>query len=86
MLKSIAHEVWVADQPLKFFGLALGSRMTVIRLPDGRLWVHSPVRLDEELLSELQALGPVGFLVAPSKVHHLFIKPYGGLHLTGVAV
>ena len=76
MLKTIADEVWVADQPLKFFGLALGARMTVIRLPDGHLWIHSPIRLDEELQGQLRALGPVGFLVAPSKVHHLFIKPY----------
>lgn len=25
------------------FGMALGHRMTVARLPDGSLWLHSPV-------------------------------------------
>jgi len=40
-------------------------RMTVIRLGDGRLILHSPVPLPPELRAQLDALGPVGFLVVP---------------------
>jgi hypothetical protein len=47
--------------------------MTVIRLTDGSLFLHSPVPLDSGLRAELSDLGQVRALVAPSKVHHLFV-------------
>jgi hypothetical protein len=73
MLRKLDENVWVAEQPLKFMGLAVGARMTVIRLADGGLWVHSPLRLTPERRQAVDALGPVRFLVAPNKYHHLFI-------------
>jgi hypothetical protein len=39
--------------------------MTVIRLGDGRLILHSPVPISPELRDELDALGQVGFIVVP---------------------
>jgi hypothetical protein len=50
--------------------------MTVIRLSDGGLVLHSPVRLDDEIRQELDRLGPVTALVAPNRVHHLFLGDY----------
>lgn len=73
MLRKLDENLWVADQPLNFVGLAVGARMTVIRLEDGALWVHSPLRLTPERREAVEALGPVRFLVAPNKFHHLFI-------------
>lgn len=73
MLRQLDENLWVAELPLKFLGLAVGARMTVIRLVDGALWVHSPLRLTEPLRQAVEALGPVRFLVAPNKYHHLFI-------------
>ena len=35
------------------------TRMTVIRLPDGGLFLHSPIRLSDGLRAELDALGTV---------------------------
>ena len=40
-------------------------RMTVIRLRDGRLVLHSPAPLDANLGAELDALGEVAFIVVP---------------------
>lgn len=40
-------------------------RMTVIRLDEGQLILHSPIPLSRELRDELDALGPVGFIVVP---------------------
>ena len=40
-------------------------RMTVLRLGDGRLILHSPVPISPELRGELETLGPVGFIVVP---------------------
>jgi hypothetical protein len=73
MLRKLDENLWVAEQPLKYMGLAIETRMTVIRLADGSLWVHSPLRLTPERREAIEALGPVRFLVAPNKYHHLFI-------------
>ena len=53
-----------------------GLRMSVIRLRDGGLVLHSPVRLTPELRAELDALGPVRGVIAPSRAHHLFAGDY----------
>lgn len=73
MLRKLDENLWAAEQPLKYMGLAVGARMTVIRLSDGSLWVHSPLHLTPERREAVEALGPVCFLVAPNKYHHLFI-------------
>jgi len=71
-LRALAKDLWVAERPQRFFGLEVGTRMTVIRLADGRLLLHSPVALDADLRRELDAIGPVRFAVAPNRVHHLY--------------
>ncbi len=71
-LRKLAEDLWVAERPQRFFGLEVGTRMTVIRLLDGSLLLHSPVQLDAGLCRELDALGPVRFAVAPNRVHHLY--------------
>ena len=50
--------------------------MSVIRLREGELFLHSPVSLDPELRGELDGLGTVRFAVAPNRMHHLFIGEY----------
>jgi hypothetical protein len=47
--------------------------MTVIRLPDQSLMLHSPVELDATLRSALEDLGTVRWILGPSRVHHLFL-------------
>jgi hypothetical protein len=71
-LRPLAQDLWIADRPQRFYGLEVGTRMTVIRLADGSLLLHSPVALDTELRRELDALGPVRYAVAPNRVHHLY--------------
>ncbi len=71
-LRQLADNIWVADRPQRFYGLEVGTRMTVIRLADGSLLLHSPIALDADLRRELDALGPVRFTVAPNRVHHLY--------------
>jgi hypothetical protein len=47
--------------------------MTVGRLADGGLFVHSPVSLDGGTREAVDAIGPVKAVVAPSLFHHLFV-------------
>ena len=72
MLTPRAANLWSATHHFRVNGLATSSRMTVIRLANGALWLHSPVPIDAALHAELQALGAVRFIVAPNKMHHLF--------------
>jgi Domain of unknown function (DUF4336) len=65
--------VWIAETPLRFYGIPFGTRMTVVRLDDGSLLLHSPIHLSPELRSELDLLGPVKHIVSPNKLHHLFL-------------
>ncbi|MFP6656326.1 MAG: DUF4336 domain-containing protein [Myxococcota bacterium] len=77
MLTELASNLWVTERPLHFGGLNIGTRMTVVRLAGGELFLHSPVLLDPELREELDGLGRVRYVVAPNKMHHLFVGEYG---------
>lgn len=86
MLERIAEDVWVAARRLRFFGLETGTRMTVVRLRSGGLFVHSPVALDTATRDAVDALGPVVAVVAPSRFHHLYVgewaRAYPGASLS----
>jgi hypothetical protein len=72
-LTTIADGVWITPAPVRFLGLEMTSTMTVLRLRDGRLLVHSPVPLTPERRSAVEALGTVAHLYAPNTFHHLRI-------------
>lgn len=76
MLRELAPDLWVTEQPLRFLGIELGTRTTVIRLSNGSLFIHSASRLNADLHHELETKGPVRFVVAPNKFHHLFVGDY----------
>ncbi len=56
-MRAIAEDLWVAEQPLRFGLLQLGTRMTVVRLSDSSLLLHSPIALTESLRVEIEELG-----------------------------
>lgn len=74
MLTPIAPGIWHAQRGFKVSGMAMTATMTVVQLADGGLWLHSPIQIDDALHAELAAIGPVKYVVAPNKVHHLFAK------------
>jgi Domain of unknown function (DUF4336) len=88
MLRNITDNVWVAEQPLRFAGLQVGARMTVLRLNNGSLLLHSPISYSEDLAAAVDALGNVAFVVAPNRFHHLFVGqwhnayPHCQVHVT----
>ncbi len=63
----------MADGPaVRFLGLFdYPTRMAVVRLADGGLWIWSPIALDDTLAEALSKLGSVRHLVEPNKLHHL---------------
>ena len=76
MLEELAPDLWVEQQSLRFAGIDVGTRMTVVRLRQQELLLHSPVAPRPELREALGALGEVRYLVAPNRFHHLFVGEY----------
>ncbi len=76
MFEKLADGVWVYDEPLKLAGILLGHRMTVVRLPAGGLWVHSPAALTPEIRKWIDKAGSVAHVVAPNCVHDLYLEEY----------
>lgn len=74
--ESLAENLWVYDEPLKFGLLQMNHRMSVVRLQSGPLWIHSPVQLTESKRAEIERLGEVAFFVAPSTFHDLYWKEW----------
>ena len=73
MLEQLADDLFTAELPLRMSLFEVGTRTTIVRLPDSGLWMHSPGPIDSKLRAEIDALGPVRFLVAPNKFHHLHL-------------
>ena len=60
------------EAPQRFYGLEVGSRMTVLEL-EGSLLLHSPIDLDPERLAPL---GTPRWVLAPNRLHHLHVGPW----------
>jgi len=75
--RPIDKDLWVIDDLMALpLGVRMPIRATVVRIAGGGLWVHSPTPLAPELAAALDALGPVGDLVAPSRLHHRWLSPW----------
>lgn len=62
----VADKIWALQRPVWFAGVRLQSRTTVVRLEDGGLLLHSAAPLTAALVAELDAIGPVRWLVVPT--------------------
>lgn len=77
MLAPFGEALWLADGPVvESYGFRYPTRMAVIRLEDGGLFVWSPVALTDELRAAVDALGEVRFLVTPTAMHHLALPEW----------
>ncbi len=69
-LQAFADNVLIVDGPtVRAIGITFPTRMIVVKLVDGSLWVNSPVSVPPYVIERLMALGPVKYLVAPTKMH-----------------
>ena len=71
LVEYVPDLIWIKEHQLSIMGGALRTRMTVLRLDEG-LCVHSPVVIDDSTRAEIEELGEVIALVAPSNCHHLY--------------
>ena len=74
--RKLDERFWIAEHSLKIVGIDLGRRMTVVLLSSGELWLHSVAHLTPELREQLDAIGPVRFVVSPNRFHHKYMEHY----------
>jgi hypothetical protein len=73
-LQALGDDIWLVEGPtVRFLGFPYPTRMAVIRLPNGDLWIWSPIALTPELERAVNQYGLVRYLVAPNKLHHLYL-------------
>lgn len=74
MLNQIAEGVYEVTSELRMApGFYLPVRCTVLVIGEGELALVSPVRMSEETVREIDALGKVTHIVAPNLLHHIFL-------------
>lgn len=76
LIEVVPNQIWVQKMPLRFLGLEIGTRMTVVKLYGNNLWIHSPVALDDQTQISLEKIGVIKYVVSPNNMHHLFIGDY----------
>ncbi len=65
--------IWIAEYPVHYAGCDLTARMTVVKLRDGSLLLHSPCEIDDSMKRQLDELGAVSCIVAPGTYHYFYV-------------
>jgi hypothetical protein len=69
-LQEFANGIWLADGPVvRDMGAYFTTRMTIVKLSDGSIWISSPVPLSFAVLKEISELGNVRYLIAATPRH-----------------
>jgi Domain of unknown function (DUF4336) len=78
--KPLWLDIGIIDGPLEYFRTAgvrlplpFSTRMTVVRLKNDDLFLHSPIAFDAPLASQLQSMGRIRHLVSPNQFHYAHI-------------
>jgi hypothetical protein len=81
--KALAPNIGTVDGPfeyLTFAGIRLPlpftTRMTVVRLANGDLFLHSPIAFNAALAEQLRSRGVVRHLVSPNQFHYAHIREW----------
>jgi hypothetical protein len=78
VLKEFGPDIWIADGPTvtAAAGFHYPTRMAVIRLSGGELFIWSPTQLSDDLRAEVDALGEARYLIPPNSLHHVFLDDW----------
>ena len=73
LIEYVPGQIWIKEYPVHYAGTDFNSRMTVVRLSDSRLLLHSPCEIDRRTKDYLDHLGEVTYIVAPGSYHYFHI-------------
>lgn len=70
----IAEDVAVMRRPLRAFGIDFGRNVTLLRLKDGRLVIHSTAPFFEPDVAAIRRFGKPSWLVEATRMHDTFAE------------
>ncbi len=78
LIELFGPDIWLFNGPSvsAMGGFVYPTRMVVIRLADGHLWVWSPITLTEAVKREMDELGLVSDIIAPNSLHDLALSDW----------
>nr|WP_245428884.1 DUF4336 domain-containing protein [Phyllobacterium phragmitis] len=80
-LKAVCDNVWIVDGPVIRFGMPwpkmpFPTRMTVIRLGNDELFIHSPTPLVPSLKAEIDGIGRPRWIIGPNRIHYWWVPDW----------
>lgn len=76
LIEYIKDQIWILEYPIRFAGLDLFGRMTIVKLDNGDLFIHDPCEISDSVKCEIDAIGEVKYIIAPGSYHHLFVSDF----------
>ena len=68
-LEQIASNLWRIEGEIP--KMAIRRVMTLVRMSDNRLVIHSGIAINDEIRSQIEALGEPAFLIVPNAYHRM---------------
>jgi hypothetical protein len=69
-LQEFGNNIWTVNGPdVRDIGIIFTTRMTVVKLTDGSVWVESPVPVSFDTLQRISELGQVRYIVTATPRH-----------------
>lgn len=65
--------IWIKEYPIHYAGCSFTARMTIVRLANGNLFIHSPCEINAPIKTAIEELGTVDFIVAPGSYHYFYV-------------
>lgn len=72
----VPGQIWLLEYPVRFAGMGIFGRTTIIRLENGELIVHDPCVVTENIKDQIDDLGVVKYIIAPGTYHHLYVAEF----------
>ena len=72
----IKDQIWLLEYPVRFGGMDLFGRTTIIRLENGDLIIHDPCKINDSVKRKIDEIGVVKYIIAPGYYHHLFVTDF----------
>jgi hypothetical protein len=70
-IQKLEENLWTVDGEIRIPGGTFLRKMTLVRLSDGRVTIHSAIPLDEADMQEIERWGEPTFCIIPNKRHRL---------------
>lgn len=74
LFEYLTDTIWIKEYQIRYAGTVFDARMTVIRMSNGKLFVHSPCEIDGITKAAIEKLGQVEFIAAPGSYHYFYVQ------------